>query len=59
MIARNAKYIPGNEYNHMKETFIKNRQSLRVCGLYLSEDNPNFTNHDISERNKRCDICIR
>ena len=32
----------------MKETFIKNWRSLSVLGLDLSEDIPNFTNHDIS-----------
>ena len=43
-----GKYTPGNIYNHMKETFIKNWRSLSVLGLDLSEDIPNFTNHDIS-----------
>ena len=59
MIERKGKYIPGNVQNHMKETFIKNWRSLSVLGLYLSEDIPNFTNHDISEINMRCEICIR
>ena len=32
---------------------------MSLMGLDLSEDFPNFTNHDISESNMRCDICIR
>ena len=59
MISIKGKYILGNVYNHMKETFIKNWRSQSVLGLDLSEDIPNFTNHDISESNMRCEICIR
>ena len=29
-----------------------------MLGLDLCEDIPNFTNHGISERNKKCGICI-
>ena len=43
----------------MKEKFIENWQSKTLLGLDLSEDIPNFTDHDISERNTRCDICTR
>ena len=59
MVERKGKYIPGNVHNHMKETFIKNWLSLSVLGCNLSEDIPNFTNHDISESNMRCYLCIR
>ena len=59
MRARKGKYIPGNVYNLMKEIFIKNWRSHSALGFNLSEDIPNFTNHDISESNMRCDICIR
>ena len=58
MISRQGKYIPGNVYNNIKETFIKNWQSKSLLGLNLSEDIPNFINHDISDRNVRCEICI-
>ena len=30
-----------------------------MLGFNPSEEIPNFTNHDISESNIRCDICIR
>ena len=30
-----------------------------MLGFNLSEEIPNFTNHDISESNTRCKICIR
>ena len=59
MIAIRIKYIPGSVYNHMKETFIKNWQYLSVLGIGLSEDIPNSTNHDISNRNIRCENFIR
>ena len=54
-----GKYIPGNLYNHIKETFIKNWRCLSVLGFDLSEGITNFTNHDISESNMRCEIFIR
>ena len=59
MISRKGKYIPGNVYNNNKETFINNWQYKSFLGLYLSEDISNFTNHDISESNMICEICIR
>ena len=59
MIPRKSKYIPGKVYNITKETFIKNWFYQSVLGFNLSEDIPNFTNHDISESNMRCDIFIR
>ena len=43
----------------MKETFINFWESKSVLGLNSSEEIPNFTNHDISESNMRCDIYIR
>ena len=49
MISWKGKYIPGNVFNHRKETFIKDWQSESVLGLYLSEDIPNFADHDVSE----------
>ena len=59
MIARNSKYIPGKLYNYMKETFIKNWESKIVLGFNSSKEIPKFTNHEISERNMRCYICIK
>ena len=59
MIARKGKYIPGNLYNRMKETFIKNWRSQSVLGFCFSEDISNFTNRGISESNMRCDTYIR
>ena len=58
MIARNGKYNPGNEYNQMKEILTKNWKAKSLLGLDSSEDILNFTNHEISERNIKCDICI-
>ena len=46
MIARQGKHIPGNVYNHMKETFVENWQSKSLLGFDLSEDINNFMNHD-------------
>ena len=57
--SKNGKYLPGNVYNNTQEIFIKIWGSLSMSGLDLSGDIPNFTNHDISESNMRCDICIR
>ena len=59
MIARKGKYIADKVYNYMKETFIKNWESKSVLGFNSSEEIPKFTNHDISESNMRCDICIK
>ena len=59
MIARKGKYIPGKVYNTIKEAFIKIWESKSMLGFNLSEGIPNFTNHDISESNIRCDIFIR
>ena len=41
----------------MKE-FLKIWKAKSLLGLNLSEDNPNFTNHEISEINMKCNICI-
>ena len=43
----------------MKEIFIKNWESKSVLAFNSSEEIPNFINYDISERNMRCEICIR
>ena len=43
----------------MKEKSIKIWESKSLLGFNSSEEIPNFTNHDISERNMRCDICTR
>ena len=59
MMEIKGKYIPGNVYNNMRETFIKNWKSKILLGLDLSEDIPNLNNHDISERKMICEICIR
>ena len=36
----------------------KNWKARTLLGLDESEDINDFTNHDISERNIKCDICI-
>ena len=59
IIARKGKYIPGKVNNTMKEKFIKNWESKSVLGFNSSEEIPDFTNHDISESNMRCGICIK
>ena len=58
MIERKVKYVPGKVYNYMKETIMKNWESKSVLGFNSSEEIPNFINHDISESNMRCEICI-
>ena len=58
MIEIEGKYIPGNVYNQIRETFIKNWRAKSLMGLYSSEDIPNSTNHEITERNTRYKICI-
>ena len=58
-VARKVKYIPGNVYNYMKETFIKNWKYKILLGLVSSEHIHNFTNHNISEINMRCKFIIR
>ena len=55
---RKGKYIPGNVYNQMKEIFIKNGIDKSLLGLNSSEDIPNFTNHEISESDIKCDKSI-
>ena len=57
MISRRVKYIPGNVYNQMKEIFIKIWKDI-LLGIYSSEDIHNFTDHEISESNMKCDLCI-
>ena len=59
MIAIRVNYILGNVYNPMKENFIKNWKYKSFLGLYSSEGTPNLTNHEISESNIRCKICIK
>ena len=58
MIARKGKCLSGNTYHQMKEIFIKYRKSNSLLELCSSEDIPNFINHDISESNMKCNICI-
>ena len=41
----------------MKETFINNWESKSVLGFNSSKEIPKFTNHEISERNMRCE-CV-
>ena len=43
----------------MKDIFIKNWQSKSVLGFNSSEEITNFTNYDISDRNTRCEVCIK
>ena len=43
----------------MKDTFITNWQSKSVLGFNSSEGITNFTNHDISDRNMSCGVCIK
>ena len=59
MIVRKGKYIPGKVYNITKETIIKKWISKSMLGFNLSKEITNFTNHDISVSNMRCEICIR
>ena len=59
MTERKGTYIPGNVYISMKETFIKIWQSKSVLGFNSSEEITNFTNYDISDRNMRCEVCIK
>ena len=59
MIAIKGKYIPGKVCSSMKEPFVKKWESKSVLGFNSSKEIPKFTNHDISESNMRCDICIR
>ena len=58
MIERKGKYIPDNEYNQIKEIFMKNCKAKSLLVLYSSEYITTFTNHGISERNMKCDSCI-
>ena len=59
MIARRGKYIPVNVYISMKDTFIKNWQSKSVLGFNSREEITDFTHHDISDSNMRCEVCIK
>ena len=59
MILQMGKYIPGKAYNYMKKTLIKSWSYKSVLVFNSSKGFPKFTNHDISERNMRCDICIK
>ena len=56
MLARKGKYIPGNIYNKMNETLIKNWKDKNLLWLDSSEDIPNSTYHEISDSNIKCDI---
>ena len=59
MTARKGKYILVNVYISMKDTFIKKWQSKSVLGFNSSEGITNFNNHDISDSNMRCEVCIK
>ena len=59
MTARKSKYIRVNVYISMKDTFIKKWQYKSVLGFNSSEGMTNFTNHDISDSNMRCELCIK
>ena len=52
---RKCKYIPGNSYNKMKETLIKDRNRKRLMILHSSEDIPDLTNSEISKSNIKCE----
>ena len=41
----------------MEEIFIKNQIEKSLLGLYSGEEIPNFTNHEIPERNIKFDKC--
>ena len=43
----------------MKDTFIENWQSKSVLGFNSSEGITNFTNYGISDKNMRCEVCIK
>ena len=59
MKIRKGKYIPVNVYISMKYNFIKNWKSMSVLGFISGEGITNFTNHDISDSNIRCEVCIK
>ena len=59
MTARKGKYIPGNIYISINETFINNWESKSVLGFNSSEEITNFTNYDISDSSMRCEVCIK
>ena len=59
MIAQKGKYTPSKVYTSMKEKFIKNWESKSVLGFNSSKGIPKFNNHNISESNMRCEICIK
>ena len=46
-------------YTKNSKKYFKKRKSKSLLGLYLSEDIPNFTNHEIPESKMICNICIR
>ena len=58
MISIKVKYIPGNVYNQIKEMLTKHWKAKSLLGLYSSKNITSFTNHQITERNMRCKICI-
>ena len=59
MTARKGKYVPGNVYTSIKDTFNKNVQTKSVLGFDSSEGITNFNNHAISYKNMRCTFCIK
>ena len=59
MTAQKGKYVPVHVYISMKDKFIKNWQSKSVLGFNPSGGITHFTNHDISDSNMRCEVCIK
>ena len=56
---RKGMYIQVNVYNQMKEIFIKDWKDKRLLGIYSNEDIPSLTDHWISQRNIKFEICTR
>ena len=54
-----GKIYPSQGIKFYERKFIKNWESKSVFGYNSSKEIPNFTNHDISESNMRCEIFIK
>ena len=56
---KKGKIYPRQGIQYYERNIYKNWESKSVLEFNSSEEIPNFTNHDISERNMRCEIFIR
>ena len=55
---KKRQIYPRKGIQYYERNIYKNWEYKSVLGFNSSEEIPNFTNHDISESNMRCDICI-